>query len=60
LWSIWWRLGIPKYLQVDNELVFYGSNRYPRAMGALIRLCLLNNVEPWFIPVRESWRNGVV
>lgn len=60
LWSIWWRLGIPKYLQVDNELAFYGSNRYPRAMGALIRLCLLNNVEPWFIPVREPWRNGVV
>lgn len=60
LWSIWWRLGIPKHIQVDNELVFHGSNRYPRGMGALIRLCLNNNIEPWFIPTKEPWRNGVV
>jgi putative transposase len=26
----------------------------------LIRLCLLNGVEPWFIPLAEPWRNGVV
>jgi hypothetical protein len=29
-------------------------------MGILIRLCLLNGVEPWFIPLAEPWRNGVV
>jgi hypothetical protein len=29
-------------------------------MGPLIRLCLHNNVEPWFIPQGEPWRNGVV
>jgi len=29
-------------------------------MGPLIRLCLNNGVEPWFIPVAEPWRNGVV
>jgi putative transposase len=44
----------------DNELVFYGSRRHPRGMGILIRLCLLNEVEPWFIPMAEPWRNGVV
>ena len=60
VWSIWRRLGIPKHLQVDNELVFYGSHAHPRGMGALIRLCLLNDVEPWFIPKGEPWRNGVV
>lgn len=60
LWSIWWRLGIPQHLQIDNELVFYGSNRYPRAMSSFIRLCLHHDVELWFIPVREPWRNGVV
>jgi putative transposase len=60
VWHIWQRLGIPKNLQVDNEMVFYGSPRYPRSMGALIRLCLLNDVSLWFIPVREPWRNGVV
>jgi putative transposase len=60
IWSIWCRLGIPEHQQVDNEMVFYGSRRYPRGMGTLIRLCLLSGVEPWFIPMAEPWRNGVV
>jgi hypothetical protein len=60
IWSIWSRLGIPKNQQVDNELVFFGSRKHPRGMGNLIRLCLLNDVEPWFIPMAEPWRNGVV
>src|SRR5260370_37097412 len=29
-------------------------------MGGLIRLCLGQGVEPWFIPLAEPWRNGVV
>lgn len=60
IWSSWCRLGIPQNVQVDNELVFYGSRQYPRGMGILIRLCLLNDVQPWFIPVAEPWRNGVI
>lgn len=60
IWSNWWRLGIPKHQQVDNELVFYGSHRHPRGMGCLIRLCLSHDVELWFIPMAEPWRNGVV
>ena len=60
IWSSWCRLGIPQHLQVDNELVFYGSRQYPRGMGILIRLCLLHDVEPWFIPMDEPWRNGVI
>jgi putative transposase len=60
IWSIWRRLGIPDNQQVDNEAVFFGSRRYPRGMGILIRLCLLSGVEPWFVPMREPWRNGVV
>lgn len=60
IWSSWCRLGIPQNVQVDNELVFYGSRQHPRGMGILIRLCLLNGVQPWFIPLAEPWRNGVV
>src|ERR1043165_4335963 len=41
----WQRLGIPRFLQVDNELSFRGSNRYPRSFGLLIRLCLYLGVE---------------
>jgi putative transposase len=36
------------------------SRQHPRGLGILIRLCLLNGVEPWFIPQGEPWRNGVV
>ena len=60
IWSNWRRLGLPDHQQVDNEAVFYGSRRYPRGMGILIRLCLANGIEPWFIPPAEPWRNGVV
>jgi putative transposase len=59
-WNSWIRCGMPRHQQVDNEMVFYGSPRYPRAMGPLIRLCLLHEIEVWFIPLGEPWRNGVV
>ncbi len=60
MWAIWKRMGVPDNMQIDNAAFFYGSPRHPRGMGPLIRLCLHNNVEPWFIPVAEPWRNGVV
>ena len=60
IWAVWWRLGLPNHQQVDNEWVFYGSPAHPRGMGHLIRLCLTYGVEPWFIPPREPWRNGVI
>lgn len=60
IWAIWKRLGMPDNIQIDNASSFYGSPRHPRGMGPLIRLCLFNKVEPWFIPVAEPWRNGVV
>ena len=59
-WAIWKRLGIPQHLQVDNAQEFYGSPTQPRGMGPLIRLCLHQGIEPWFIPLSEPWRNGVV
>jgi putative transposase len=60
IWAIWQRLGIPQHQQVDNEMVFFGSRTHPRGLGPLIRLCLAMDVEPWFIPPAEPWRNGVV
>lgn len=60
LWQMWRRLGLPRYQQLDNEMVFYGSPAHPRGMGSILRLCLLNKVEPLFIPFDEPWRNGVV
>jgi hypothetical protein len=60
IWQSWQRLGMPRHHQVDNDAVFYGSPAHPRGMGSLIRLCLHHDVEVWFIPPAEPWRNGVI
>jgi putative transposase len=60
VWASWMRLGMPRHQQVDNAMIFYGSPAHPRGMGSLIRLCLLNQIEVWFIPPGEPWRNGIV
>jgi putative transposase len=59
-WAIWKGLGIPENILVDNAMSFFGSPTHPRGMGPLIRLCLHHGVEPWFIPMAEPWRNGMI
>lgn len=56
----WTNYGIPDYLQMDNELAFRGSNRYPRSFGIVPRLALSQGVTPIFIPPSEPWRNGII
>lgn len=58
--SFWARHGIPDALQMDNELAFRGSNRYPRSFGVVVRFALALGVSPVFIPVKEPWRNGII
>ena len=56
-----WKIaGIPDYLQMDNDLSFWGSLNRPTALGKVIRLCLFHRVTPVFIPIKEPWRNGVI
>lgn len=45
---------------MDNDLAFWGSLNRPTALGKVVRLCLLHNVTPVFIPIRELWRNGII
>mgnify|MGYP001829142457 CR=1 FL=1 len=56
----WKAVGLPDFLQLDNELSFRGSNRYPRSPGLVIRLCLHFGVQPVFIPIGEPWRNAEI
>jgi len=56
----WQTQGMPDALQMDNELAFRGSNRYPRSFGSVIRFALSQNVAPVFIPIKEPWRNGII
>ena len=60
LLDTWQRLGMPRFLQMDNQLPFRGSNRYPHSFGIVIRVCLHLGVQPVFIPISEPWRNGVI
>lgn len=60
LMRCWKNLGIPDFLQMDNELSFRGSNKYPRSFGIVIRLCLYYGIQPVFIPIGEPWRNGSI
>jgi hypothetical protein len=49
-----WRLvGLPGYVQFDNDMIFHGTHRYPDALGQVIRLCLSLGVVPVFVPPRE-------
>jgi len=56
----WTTYGMPDYLQMDNELAYRGSNRYPRSFGIVVRLALSQGVTPIFIPPAEPWRNGII
>jgi len=58
--SFWSAHGMPDALQMDNELAFRGSNRYPRSFGPVVKLALSLNVAPVFIPIGEPWRNGII
>jgi hypothetical protein len=58
--EFWTIFSMPDFFQMDNELSFRGSNRYPRSFGLLIRFALSQNIVPIFIPPAEPWRNGVV
>ncbi|MDR0368907.1 MAG: helix-turn-helix domain-containing protein [Bacteroidales bacterium] len=58
--DFWRNYQLPDFLQMDNELSFRGSNRYPRGLGLLTRAALCNGVTPIFIPPAEPWRNGII
>lgn len=56
----WQKLGLPCFVQFDNQGVFFGSDRRPRWFSKVIKLCLNLGIEPVFIPLREPWRNGEI
>ncbi|MEE9402837.1 MAG: hypothetical protein V3V47_06530 [Desulfobacteria bacterium] len=56
----WKNIVKPDFVQLDNELNFRGSNRYPRSLRLVIRMCLALRVQVIFIPVGEPWRNGAI
>jgi putative transposase len=58
--STWKTLGIPQFLQLDNDAAFCGGYKTPRLFGQFVRLCLYVGIELIFLPVAEPERNGEV
>ena len=56
----WKTLGIPQFLQLDNDAAFCGGYKAPRIFGQFVRLCLYLGIELIFLPVAEPERNGEV
>ncbi len=60
LLQTWQTLGIPVFLQLDNDAAFCGGYKTPRRIGQVVRLCLYLGIELIFLPVAEPQRNGEV
>ena len=56
----WKTLGIPRFLQLDNDAAFCGGYKAPRVFGQFVRLCLYFGIELIFLPVAEPECNGEV
>lgn len=58
--ATWKTLGIPQFLQLDNDAAFCGGYKTPRLFGQFVRLCLYLGIELIFLPVAEPQCNGAV
>jgi hypothetical protein len=58
--EVWQRLGVPDFLQLDNDSAFSGGQRTPRCFGVFVRLALYVGIELIFTPPAEPKRNGLV
>ena len=56
----WKTLGIPQFLQLDNDAAFCGGYKAPRIFGQFVRLCLSLGIELIFLPVAQPACNGEV
>jgi putative transposase len=58
--EVWQHLGVPDFLQLDNDSAFTGGEKTPRRVGVFVRLCLYLGIELIFIPPAEPKRNSLV
>lgn len=58
--ATWKRMGIPAYLQLDNDPVFHEGSYTSGVLTRVLKLILHLNIEVIFIPPREPWRNCYV
>jgi hypothetical protein len=56
----WQQHGIPRFLQMDNDMSLTGGRMHPRTIGQVVRLCLACRVIPVFTPERRPASNAAV
>jgi putative transposase len=56
----WKTLGIPQFLQLDNDAALCGGYKAPRIFGQFVRLCLSLGIELIFLPIAQPECNGEV
>ena len=56
----WQTLGIPQFLQLDNDAAFCGGYKAPRVFGQFVRRCLYLGIALIFLPIAEPECNGEV
>lgn len=49
----WRAVGLPRYVQFDNDNIFQGPHQHRDAVGRVVRLCLGLGLIPVFAPPRE-------
>jgi transposase len=54
------RMGVPDFLQIDNDAAFTGLGKTPGGFGRFVRLALYLGIELIFIPPGEPERNALV
>lgn len=56
----WQHHGVPRFLQMDNDMSLTGGHMHPRSLGQVVRLCLACRVVPVFTPERRPATNACV
>lgn len=58
--EVWQNLGLPTFLQLDNDSAFNGGGKTCRRFGHFVRLALYFGIELIFTPPAEPKRNWLV
>lgn len=56
----WHQHGIPRFLQMDNDMSLTGGRMHPRTIGQLVRFCLACRVVAVLTPERRPASNAAV
>lgn len=60
LYHLFREMGVPRYVQMDNEGCFSGGHTHPAVIGKVVRVVLMAGAEVVFSPIRHPQSQGYV